>query len=274
MFSARTEVFFVNISSFFTCIFLIGVPILFCNSPYFSPQTVRQMWILLFTPILLLCFTFLLNNTWKSSVRIELKFIDISFFLYCLYLIVQNMFILKTNHYRSLCYENLYLLILYFTIRVMPDRYSRRIISCLVYTAIIQTLIGILQYVNILPSLNDSFIITGTFSNPAPFSGYLAVLLPVVLGNLPDKEYHLRKVKFLRYILPTAVIAVIVAAKSRAALISMIIGCIYLFFQTSGKSNIKWINGIRSWSTNQGLFPTKRIILSVKTLTFCNYSGH
>jgi len=53
---------------------------------------------------------------------------------------------------------------------------------------LVQSIWGLLQLYDFLPSFNSNFKITGTFFNPAPYAMYLAVIFPLALGQIMKNE--------------------------------------------------------------------------------------
>lgn len=45
----------------------------------------------------------------------------------------------------------------------------------MVLSAVVQALVALMQYAGALPSLHPDFAATGTFGNPGPLGGYLAI---------------------------------------------------------------------------------------------------
>ena len=81
------------------------------------------------------------------------------------------------------------LLVLYLCIRLVIDD-RRWIIHLLCYfvvlTGLAEAVWGLLQLYGFLPSRHGLFRLTGSFFNPGPYSGYLAVVFPLALyGIMP-----------------------------------------------------------------------------------------
>ncbi|MCD8186540.1 MAG: hypothetical protein LUD68_08910 [Rikenellaceae bacterium] len=72
-------------------------------------------------------------------------------------------------------WEGLVFLLAYFSVRQMDECMHRRLLIGIVFCGVVQSLLGIFQQAAILDSNHPYFTVTGTFPNPGPFGGYLAV---------------------------------------------------------------------------------------------------
>ncbi|MDD6209414.1 MAG: hypothetical protein PUB21_02285, partial [Bacteroidales bacterium] len=71
-------------------------------------------------------------------------------------------------------------------------RLRKAFLFILIVTAIIEVMIGMSQLYGINRSFNPNYRITGSFFNPGPFAGYIAVAFPLLLDFLL-KQYNERK---------------------------------------------------------------------------------
>lgn len=79
------------------------------------------------------------------------------------------------------------MLIFWFALRFsfgMFSRLSRAFIVVLILTGMAEAVWGLAQLYGLQISNHSLFRLTGSFHNPGPFSGYLAVMLPLTLGAL------------------------------------------------------------------------------------------
>lgn len=93
----------------------------------------------------------------------------------------------------------------------------------------LEAFIGLCQRLNILDSTHTYFKITGTFGNPGPFGGLLAISLTVGIGILCNIKLH-SYVKYAIYILLILQILAIILSDSRAGWLAAIVGCGYIYF--------------------------------------------
>ncbi len=106
--------------------------------------------------------------------------------------------------------------------------------------AIAECILAFLQTINICNSNHDLFKITGTFYNPGPLAGFLAMALPVALGAYIETHN-----KWLRFVFGAAaflIVCILPATASRTAYIAAAISCAVVFICL--KRNV-----IRVWSS-------------------------
>lgn len=101
---------------------------------------------------------------------------------------------------------------------------------------------GIAQGTGLLPSGHDLYHLTGSFFNPGPYSGFLAVLLPLALdGTLAYRNKSSRIQQGIWYLSVTTlclILAVLPAGMSRAAWISAIVSACWVIgmhFRRTGR---------------------------------------
>ena len=111
------------------------------------------------TIIMMMWYSYVLLNAVRNGVHLQDRSIlELSF---CILLYFTTLYAFNNEH----------------------SRLTREIfIYILLLSASIEAIIGLLQLYWLLPSLNKYFRITGTFKNPAPFSLYLAAVLPIALS--------------------------------------------------------------------------------------------
>lgn len=65
-------------------------------------------------------------------------------------------------------------------------------ITCTISSIIViyEVTIGILQYLGQLPSRHILFRITGTFNNPGPYGGVLAICLTIIIASIIIGRQH------------------------------------------------------------------------------------
>lgn len=108
--------------------------------------------------------------------------------------------------------------------------------------AIAECILAFLQTINICSSNHDLFKITGTFYNPGPLAGFLAMALPVALGAYIE-TYN----KWLRFVFGAAaflIVCILPATASRTAYIAAAISCAVVFFFLKRDVFRKWTVGI------------------------------
>ena len=95
------------------------------------------------------------------------------------------------------------------------------VISGAVGFACLQATIIYLQMIGLAPSNHDSFTVTGTFTNPAPVGGFLAICASLALHQVIYSPKRFPWVAITCYLLPACVLT-----NSRAALLGLVVATI------------------------------------------------
>lgn len=118
----------------------------------------------------------------------------------------------------------------------------------LLTVGILETVYGLGQLYGWWPSHHDFFAITGTFSNPGPYSGWLACLIPISIygilqGSKPTRN---RSLHYTSWIYLALASLVLVPATSRAAFLAAGVGSIVVAWpriKKWGVWNRSWVKG-------------------------------
>lgn len=96
----------------------------------------------------------------------------------------------------------------------------------------IEALHGLGQIAGIYPSNHSLFVLTGTFYNPGPYSGYLAAVLPIALFRMLVSNGKKDRLSVVQYYFSMCVLlpicCVLPAGMSRAAWFASLISCGYV----------------------------------------------
>ena len=96
----------------------------------------------------------------------------------------------------------------------------------------VEALHGLGQIAGIYPSNHSLFVLTGTFYNPGPYSGYLAAVLPIALYRMLVLNGKKDRLSVVQYYFSMCVIllicCVLPAGMSRAAWFASLISCGYV----------------------------------------------
>ena len=96
----------------------------------------------------------------------------------------------------------------------------------------VEALHGLGQITGIYPSNHSLFLLTGTFYNPGPYSGYLAAVLPIALHRMLVLNGKKDRLSVVQYYLSMCVLllicSVLPAGMSRAAWIASLVSCGYV----------------------------------------------
>lgn len=131
---------------------------------------------------------------WKSRVGLQLVPTDLFFLLYLVYATVR-WGVLAVHTLDPLVYcEWFTIVLIYLLARCLPARGFLLFLVFFGVSGLIQAVMGIGQANAWLPPGNLTFPVTGTFNNPGPFAGYLALVLVCAFSaltrssNLPVKQ--------------------------------------------------------------------------------------
>ena len=98
-----------------------------------------------------------------------------------------------------------------------------------------EALHGLGQIAGIYPSNHSLFVLTGTFYNPGPYSGYLAAVLPIALHRMLVSNGKKDRLSVVQYYFSMCVLlpicCVLPAGMSRAAWFASLISCGYVILR-------------------------------------------
>lgn len=126
---------------------------------------------------------------------------------------------------------------------ILNFRFTVHIVSevaewVLMFGGAVQALLGLGQIAGLYPSGHSLFVLTGTFYNPGPYSGYLAAILPVALYRMLSVNGRTgRRAKVEYYVslcVVMLVLCVLPAGMSRAAWLAAFVSCGYVTFRIYG----------------------------------------
>ncbi|TKG91991.1 hypothetical protein EYV94_20480 [Puteibacter caeruleilacunae] len=207
-----------------------------------------------FSSIILICLIIILPKLIYSSYKkrpVELNKMDFALIVWTIYITLN--WLIHSDNISLRIIDFFGLVILYIILRTFRKRYIPFLLSALVIGALVQTLYGNLQLWGFFSSNNQTFRLTGSFTNPGPYAGYLATTFPVILGYLLFRTNTLRlllsKSKDLdkntpksstieKTLLNTSILIfsvffiglMIIVSRSRAAILASIISSGYLLF--------------------------------------------
>jgi O-antigen ligase len=132
------------------------------------------------------------------------------------------------------------LVVLYFNFRLIINISNRKNaaqhILCLfiILTGLIEAVWGLRQLYGFEHSQHSLFKLTGSFFNPGPYAGYLAVVFPIALHYGLQGKHH-NPLRIFGAITCVVLLLVLPAAMSRAAWLAVVTGSIAVFI---GKWNV------------------------------------
>ncbi len=124
-----------------------------------------------------LLFRFILSSNTRT---IKVSFLDFFLFIGTCYLLLNDY--LKSVPVSLGLLDFYGLIFLYVALRQINKKYFILLFFVLLIGGIIQALFGGLQLWGVFPSSNNVFNLTGSFSNPGPYAGYLVGIFPIALG--------------------------------------------------------------------------------------------
>lgn len=210
------------------CIFLIFLPIAdnACRNFLLGKELLISC-TLLFCSIL---YASTITSKWLVS-RIQ-KFITVSYadiliILYTLILICNSG---KNNGIALIPVEE-WCAILAGYLLMRNVRYANMIPEILIIAGTIQSAIAIFQKTGYVRSNHEWFEVTGSFGNPGPLGGFLAICIVICLCRIYETGKQNRTLRNTYIAGAGLTITAFYLADSRAAFIATIAGCIFFFFQ-------------------------------------------
>lgn len=139
----------------------------------------------------------ILNIFLKNRLR-GLKLSKIDIILFCLIgYIIFNRYIIQSYYGFSIRFiELLALSVFYILLRSLPKRHFPWLLITIVLAGIVQAIYGMLQLLGYFPSLHLAFKMTGNFTNPGPYAGFLS------LTGVCSLSLYLFKEKISKFALP------------------------------------------------------------------------
>ena len=130
---------------------------------------------------------------------------------------------------------------------LLPRLSYQSIFIGLMLIALSQVVIGQLQLFGVLYSYHGAFKITGTFFNPGPYAGFLAILFPLALFEVlrPDIEKEFWS-QCLAWLTGLGILLVIIPTQSRAAWLALLGGsALVLFYRFNLYTKLKNLSKAR-----------------------------
>lgn len=208
-----------TICLYYLCSLFITAPIIrifFPDQTYGIPYFYSSIGLLL---IVILLFI-------RKRNTFSLSWIDIGWTILFLYSLPEY---IKYGHLST----NISLMATYILARMLPQK--EKVAPILMAGGILQVFLLAMQGCGILPSYNHTFPLTGSFNNPGPLGGYLAV------SFIASIIYYPRTKKWLGISCLFLLGNALLITDSRAAWLGSIIAIVYIGMQRHRASNIKQI---------------------------------
>ena len=163
--------------------------------------------------------------------------VDLVFLTLCLVALLPSLFIYEVSTVCVIQIILLFVLYLYFKIAISASRINLYfLLLALLVTAFIEGVWGLRQLYGFLPSQHSMFRMTGSFFNPGPYAGYLAVVMPIAVFyafsdyKVWKKRFNFKFILFyVRSVVSMLTLLVILFAlpptMSRAAWLAVLVSC-------------------------------------------------
>lgn len=122
---------------------------------------------------------------------------------------------------------------------------SRFYLVLLLFTALLEVIWGTGQLYGWIESHHTLFRLTGSFFNPGPYSGYLAVCLPLCLGwilrygrSKSEDRWEKRRLYYFAWICLVAILTILPSGMSRSAWIAAATGCVWVYGMEKNKFRV------------------------------------
>ena len=116
-----------------------------------------------------------------------------------------------------------YVVTCYILTRCLPSSWQNRLLVIIVISGFIQSLIAWRQFYGWTESNHSSFLVTGSFKNPAPLAGYIGACLILTIELMQLYHKRNRKITFLLIPVAVSMFGVIILSYSRAAWLALLI---------------------------------------------------
>lgn len=189
--------------------------------------------------------TFITNNLeQKTTVKGQtITRLDLLVVISLIYGLISGLFISEIS-LNNILYSKWILLILVYIIASKIGTNSRAILKFTVLAGFVQAIISVLQQAGILISNNEFFHITGFMGNPGPLGGFQAVAAVSGFALLAkDNGTINRKHIAATYIIVVLISYSVLLSESRASILSMMSGMIFLYWRNIKQTLIrhKWL---------------------------------
>lgn len=121
------------------------------------------------------------------------------------------------------------LLICYLAVRLLPRASQAWVLRAVVFSGVLQSLLGLLQRTGGLSSAHRLFPVTGSFLNPGPYGGYLAIAITAAVGlAIRARRSGYPRRGWLWTIAAIPMASMLVVSSSRAAWIGVLAGAAFI----------------------------------------------
>ena len=219
------------------------------------------------------CATILLTQVWLRSTShtpVKITTTDIGFTLYLTYGVLRLNIFKETFDPITLC-EWSGLTAIYISTRWGKPKFVTWLLYALLVGGIIQALIGLCQFAGILESNNTTFKITGSFMNPEPYGGFLALSTIVCLSTWKKETYTWTGFHLLLPCILLLLTTTLILSDSRAAWLAVFVSSCFLFIKRNTPYHhwhMKLVVGLLATLLVVALYYYKKPSADVRLLTW------
>lgn len=188
---------------------------------------------------------------------VDIRIHDVLLMLICLlFFFNRDVFI----DYSSL-WQLAILCVVYVGSNLIKKKFRYFLLFAIFLWGIVEIIIAILQKFYLLESNNHNFVITGTFGNPSPLSGLLALCLPIsILYIYKNLGKRIKKMILVYFLITVCVLYGLVISESRAGWVAAFAGSLFLVFG--------WLKHIRSIKVNLVLLKSMFLFIIIIFVVF------
>ncbi len=162
-------------------------------------------------------------------LRLRLNWTDLWIALYLFYAVSREI-VAPSSFMESVSrIEWIGLVIVYLLCRNLPAEERSRLPLFVVAGGVIQAVLGLLQWGKLVPSGNGLFPVTGSFSNPGPYGGYLAIAAVCALSAWKRQNFAFHGKALGLPLALLLILPALVLSDSRAAWLAFLLPCGYGF---------------------------------------------
>lgn len=213
-----------KIPSYVIGVFIVLLPFLCGGQAVFNVERTICLSALL-ACALLLVYTLRVTSARKSgpeAMRIKITAADLCVAACAVAGVLNALFVARWRTDNILLYQWGSMLLFYVLFRII--RNGTAVFNAIVLSGVVQAAVAIGQWSGWIESNHHLFPVTGSFINPGPLGGYLAVSLIVAVCGVLSDENRSRRVKAVYWIACGVMFAAFVLADSRAAFVAFMVG--------------------------------------------------
>ncbi|NDV66550.1 O-antigen ligase family protein [Bacteroides sp. 224] len=179
-----------------------------------------------------------------------------------------------TGYFKWIAYSSCAFVVCSFFITLISfnnkNNFSAILVWIIIFLGVVESIWGLHQLYGYVISNHSLYYLTGSFFNPGPYSGYLALILPLCLNeylkvsSLTDKHWKDKVCSYLSGGILLLIICILPAGMSRSAWIAAIISCTFVY-----GIHHNWLNKLNNYRKHQ----TKKFITLLSIFIIITFLG-